>query len=62
MLEFELTINEDGSIQVGRGTKEYNDIMRDIFKEMGTDPEGLNRFLSITDDIEMIFGDEVLCG
>ena len=62
MSEVQLHIAEDGTVYVERGTPEQNEMVRQLLTGEIEDPEALERFLHITDNSELLFGDSVLCG
>ena len=62
MSDIEIVILPDGTFLVPRGVKEQNDMVRELFSTESNDPEGLDGFLSMTDDVEILFGESTYCG
>ena len=62
MTELQLYIAEDGTVYVERGTPEQNAMVRQLLEGEIDDPEALDRFLYMTENSELLFGDSVLCG
>ena len=61
MQEIELTIQPDGKFLISRGDSHHNDLICQIFEDC-TDISILQSFFSISDDSELIFGEDRLCG
>ena len=61
-MEVEYIIQTDGSILVPRGNIDQNEVSSQIFKGQTTDENNLDRFFSLADESELIFGDSELCG
>lgn len=59
--EVEIIIQSNGTILVPRGTRQQNDLIRSLSKGMFDDDE-IESFLSITDSVDIIFGDTTHCG
>lgn len=63
MTSINLTIQADGSILIPRGTKEHNDIIRNLSKMFDEQQQQMiENFLLVTDDCELLLGDTTLCG
>ena len=58
----EIIVGPDGGLLVERGTKEQNDLLLKILGDNIKDPESLNYFISMTENVEIIDGDTILCG
>ena len=58
-MEFEIIIQPDGTMLIPRGSKEQNDVVRQILDGLGVSAE---EFLSVTDESDILFGQSTLCG
>ncbi len=62
MTEVELIIKPDGSIMVCRGSVKQNEITSDLLRDSISDKDALSNFLAVSDDCEVLFGEQSLCG
>lgn len=64
MPEFEITIQEDGSLMLSRGDRGHNDVMLGIVDAVcpEKDKAGLEEFFAFADQSETLFGPGQLCG
>ena len=53
-----IIIQPDGTILIPRGTRKINDLVRSLL----CDVSEVESFLSLTDEIDLIFGDNTYCG
>ena len=60
-----IDVMKTGEIRIRRGNKKQNEGILSILKEMIGDPikiKKIEKFLNETDEIEVLLGDEILCG
>jgi hypothetical protein len=62
MTEIEFIIQPDGSLLVPRGDIDQNKLTSILLSDEVDDKEALSNFLAVTDDCELLFGDQFLCG
>lgn len=60
MIDIDIEIQEDGCCLVPRGNKDVNDLVKNIVSAL-TD-EDMSGFFDITDDSDLIFGEQGFCG
>ncbi len=53
-----IIIQPDGTVLVPRGTKKTNDLVRSLLYGVSE----VESFLSLTDEVDLIFGDSTHCG
>ena len=60
-----IEILSDGRIRFKRGTKQHNDNMIKVLSEVIDDPDTMceiREFFEGSEDVELLFGDTILCG
>jgi hypothetical protein len=60
--QIEFIIQPDGSILVPRGNPAQNELTSSLLAEEVCDKDALSNFLAVSDDCELLFGDQFLCG
>lgn len=50
-----------GEFMIPRGSEKQNEFFLNLFKDLECNTQGLEEFLSITDNSEILFGEE-MCG
>lgn len=62
MKELEIEINEDGVMIINRKDNDHNDLLLELMKEIeASNIDELKDFLK-HNNIDLLFGDEILCG
>ena len=66
MSDFKLEILPSGHIKFKRGNKAYNAKMRGVISDLVDGDEEImskvDKFLSGSEEVELLFGDTILCG
>lgn len=63
MADIDIFIEPDGSILLPRGSKDQNDLVRALASILTLEQkQELESFLSMTDDVELLFGKNTFCG
>lgn len=61
-MEVEIIILPSGSVLLPRGEKPDNDLIRGLIDGVVANANEVEAFLSVTDDIELLFGQTTHCG
>ena len=62
MTKIEFIIQPDGSLLVPRGDSRQNELTSSLLSDEVDDKDALSNFLAVSDDCELLFGDQFLCG